>query len=316
MNPTSNLSEADQQPIGYDRGRLVPDHSIRLPLDDAGLRQGILVSDLLRTYNGKTRFLEQHLKRLGAGLQTVSIRVPEAEIRQAIADVARHNTEREPAGSDLQVSVLVTPGSPGDDGQYPQPTLVVTGRRLPFSTIDRGYREGIGMASVETREIPGACIPRHLKHRNRIHYWIAEQEARRVDPSARAILRDTAGLVCEGTISGIAIVTPDGQLVAPPADQTLGSVSLEFAGQLLAARGKTLQYRPLSLNDLGGCREMLSLSSSMGVYPVTRFNGEPVGHGHPGEVFQQLLADWSRETGVDLAAQAARFATRAEAGPI
>jgi branched-chain amino acid aminotransferase len=44
--------------------------------------------------------------------------------------------------------------------------------------------------------------------------------------------------------------------------------------------------------------------------PVTRFNGQPIGDGLPGEISQKLLAAWSEMVHVDIVAQANRFSKR------
>jgi hypothetical protein len=48
----------------------------------------------------------------------------------------------------------------------------------------------------------------------------------------------------------------------------------------------------------------------MCLLPVTRFNGRAVGDGVPGAVFRRILAAWSEMAGIDIAAQAERFARR------
>jgi hypothetical protein len=43
---------------------------------------------------------------------------------------------------------------------------------------------------------------------------------------------------------------------------------------------------------------------------VLRLNGQPIGNGLPGETFQRLLTAWSDLVGVNIQAQAERFAPR------
>jgi pyrroloquinoline-quinone synthase len=50
------------------------------------------------------------------------------------------------------------------------------------------------------------------------------------------------------------------------------------------------------------------VESTEGILPATRFDGRPVGTGAPGPVYRRLLAAWSADVGLDIAAQARRHA--------
>ncbi len=295
--------------MGWFSGDFVPQTEIRLPLDDAGLAQGILISEQLRTFAGRPLLLDRHLRRLHSSAATVSIRLASIDLAAAVHEVVACNFSREPAGSDLRVSILVTPGPLADAHRNnTTPTVIVTSSRLPFDDHDRWYRSGVQLVAVDTREIPAACIPRHVKHRNRIHYWLAEQEARSVNPEARALLRDCAGNVCEASTAALALVVGNGELVAPPVEQVLGSISLQMATGLAGQLGWTLRRRPLELPDVYRAQEVLWLGSPTGILPVTRVDDQRIGDGRPGEQFRRLIAAWARETGIDLVRQAAVMA--------
>jgi branched-subunit amino acid aminotransferase/4-amino-4-deoxychorismate lyase len=63
-------------------------------------------------------------------------------------------------------------------------------------------------------------------------------------------------------------------------------------------------------DDLAVADEVLLTSTPWCLLPVTRFEGRPVGRGEPGPVFRRLLTAWSEMVGIDIAAQADRFAAR------
>jgi len=68
--------------------------------------------------------------------------------------------------------------------------------------------------------------------------------------------------------------------------------------------------REVSVDDVAGAGEAMLCSTPSCLVPVVRFNGRPIGAGRPGKIFHELLAAWNETAGVDLAAQAARFAQR------
>ena len=56
--------------------------------------------------------------------------------------------------------------------------------------------------------------------------------------------------------------------------------------------------------------EVMLSSTPNCLLPVSRFNGHPIGAAAERPVFGQLLTAWGELVGLDIAAQAARFAAR------
>ena len=63
--------------------------------------------------------------------------------------------------------------------------------------------------------------------------------------------------------------------------------------------------------DVRAADEAWFTSTTICMVPVTRFDFRPIGNGHPGPVYRQLLDAWSAEVGVDIAGQAREYAERA-----
>ena len=240
------------------------------------------------------------MNRMESGASLLSIPVSKSEVREAVLAVVKHNFVLMPADRDLRVSILVTPGTPNNTS----PTLIVTTSELPFAQFARDYHSGIHVATVNTREIPGESIPRQIKHRNRIHYWLAEQQAQRIAPDARALLLDHHGHVCEATTASIAMVRAGEGLVAPPESAILGSISLAISLELLSEAGHGIVRRKFTLEELESADEVLWFSSPMCVLPVTKLNGRVVGSGSRRVVFPLLLNAWRERVGLDLVKQA------------
>ncbi len=89
-------------------------------------------------------------------------------------------------------------------------------------------------------------------------------------------------------------------------------ISRERCSLELAQYGAGIPYtqRELRPADLAAADEVLLAGTSLSIIPVTRFNGQSISRGKPGPIQEMLLAAWSRLVGVDIAAQANRFATR------
>ena len=77
-----------------------------------------------------------------------------------------------------------------------------------------------------------------------------------------------------------------------------------MAGKL----GIAFSYRNLAVDDVGQADEALLCSTSPCVWAVTRLNGKAIGSGRPGEIVARLQRAWSELVGLDIVAQARRFA--------
>lgn len=85
-------------------------------------------------------------------------------------------------------------------------------------------------------------------------------------------------------------------------------MSLVHVERLAAAAGIVCRRESLRAADLAAADEILLTSTPNCLLPVTRFDGRPVGGGRPGPLHRLLLAAWSRDVGLDIAAQARRHA--------
>lgn len=296
-NETGSLAAG--KPVGYCCGEFLLPEQIQLPLNDFGISHGILLSEQLRTFGGIPRLQNRHLHRLESGARSLAIPVSISEVRKTVHSLVDHNFPLSNPGHDLRISILVTPGVP----EIRASTLVVTTSVLPFAQFAREYESGIHLVTVDTREIPGDSIPRHIKHRNRIHYWLAEREARLNAPDARPLMFDLHGNICESTTASIAMVRREEGMVAPPEPAILGSISLATSLEMLAQSGYPVVRRPFGLDELRTAEEILWFSSPTCVLPVSKLDGEVAGSGeHP--VFTELMTAWSKMAGFNLVRQA------------
>ncbi len=304
------------RPIGYFCGEFVERSTIHLPISDLGVARGIIVTDTLRTFGGKIHLLSEHISRFVNGIDSVGLPLDlqPHEMAKAAERVARHNYRLIPDGSDLSLSMFVTPGAkswpPEPESQRIPTTICITTSPLPFEKWANKYEKGISLTTAQTREIPRECIPRHIKHRNRLHYYLAEREARSADGQSRALLLDLDGYVAEGSTAAIVMYRSDEGLIAPPSEKVLGSVSWEFTAGLAARRQIPVSRRDIRPDELLTADEVLWCSTPMCLLPVTSIDGKAIGAGIPGSTFKNLIADWSRAVGVDLIAQAEQMGGR------
>ena len=99
-------------------------------------------------------------------------------------------------------------------------------------------------------------------------------------------------------------------LITPPRDSVLPGVSMEEFFELALRLRIPAFERDVLPDEFAAADEVILTSTPNCMLPVCRFNGRPIGDGKPGPGFTRLLAAWSEEVGLDIAAQAGRFADR------
>ena len=229
----------------------------------------------------------------------------------AIELVERNRSSIDP-NDDLAVGLWVTPGRSRkfSAGYAPRPTVCGHAHPVDFNSFHRWYREGQRLVIANTRQVDPQNWPAELKCRSRMHYYLADQEARESDSSARAVLLDLDGHICEASTANLLAYFKEEGLVSPRMEKALPGISLGFLDELARELKIPIVYRDMSVEEFQSADEILSCSTSPCIWPATRLNGSPVGSGKPGLIFGRLIAAWSDKVGVDIAAQAERFAAR------
>ena len=97
----------------------------------------------------------------------------------------------------------MTPGEyktyAGSAGAAPRltPTVCVHTFPLPFELWAEKMQHGAHVVTPSIRHVPPQCYDPKIKYRSRMHYYLADQEARAGDPEAIALLLDLDGNVTE-----------------------------------------------------------------------------------------------------------------------
>jgi branched-subunit amino acid aminotransferase/4-amino-4-deoxychorismate lyase len=302
-------------PLAYLNGQLVPAQAAVIPVTDAGFVQGVTVAEQLRTFGGKLFRLDRHLQRLAHSLEIVGIDppVPLAELGRIAEDLAARNHRLLDPADDLGLSIFVTPGAYATfDTVAPRsgPTVGIHTYPLPFHLWHDKYAGGQSLVVTDVVQVPSACWPAELKCRSRMHYYLADKKAREIEPGARALLLDQSGQVVEASTANVLIYSAKEGLVSPPREAILPGVSVAVLEELAAAMKIPFVHRRLEPADIAAAGEVMLGSTSPCVWPVTRFSGRPIGDGRCGPVVEALLKKWSQLVGLDIVAQAARFAKR------
>jgi branched-chain amino acid aminotransferase len=159
------------------------------------------------------------------------------------------------------------------------------------------------------RHIPPQCLDPKVKYRSRMHYYLADQEARLVDPDAAALLLDLDGNIAETSAANFLIVE-NRTIVSPSLRNTLPGVSRAMVIELAAELGIPFAVRDLQTFDAINADEALLASTPYCLMPVTKINAIPIGGGTPGPIYGRLMEAWSVRMGFDVVGQIVEGARR------
>jgi len=298
------------EPIAYLNGELLPISKTAVSVFDLGLVQGAAVTEMVRTFAHKPFRLDDHLDRLHRSLKAVGFSpVPTAsEIEHIVCQVSDHNGKLIPPHHDLGIVIFITPGQNltyvGSAGaEWARvPTVCVHTFSLPFELWAEKLVSGQHLVTPSIRQISPDTLDPKIKSRSRLHWHLADRQARLVDGTAGALLLDQNGFVTE-TSSGNFFILEKNTLYTPASRDTLGGVSQQVVSEL--ANELDFEYCPeeLRVYDVLNADEAFTSSTPYCVLSVTKLNGTPIGEERPGPTFRKMMDAWSRLVGLDIVKQ-------------
>jgi branched-chain amino acid aminotransferase len=293
------------EPLALLNGEFVAQSQATLALNDAGFVFGATVTDLCRTFHRQPYRWPEHLARFRRSCRHVHIPVPfsDDDITRWALYLAGHNADLLTAEQELAIVFFATPGpvgyylgQPGGVGEQP-PTFGMHTFPLPFARYRPLLEQGATLVIPNVRHVSAGCVDRRVKQRSRMHWWLAEVEARRLESGAQALLLDESGRLTETAAANVLLVR-DGVLRSPPRDSILEGVSLGVVGELCGRLGIPLRFEPLTPYDAVNADEVILTSTPYCMVGVRRFQQAMLQF--PGPVTARLLQAWNAEVGLDI----------------
>jgi branched-chain amino acid aminotransferase len=311
-----------REPQVFLNGEMLPASQAHLTVYDAGVVLGATVTELVRTFRKELFRLDDHLRRLSQSLHFVGfdIGMSMEELGRTVRELVAHNAALLGPEDELGVVIFVTAG------EYPTyaggaagsvrttPTLCAHTFPLPFELWAEKLLAGIHLVTPSIRHVPPQCYDPKMKCRSRMHYYLADQQARLVDRDAAALLLDLEGNVTETGAANFLIVE-DGAIISPSLRNTLPGVSRATVIELAAKLGIPFAVRDFQVFDAVNADEAFLASTPYCLMSVTKINGTRVGTGKPGAIYNQLVKAWSELVGLDIVQQVVDGARRRTAKP-
>ena len=310
---------ASSEPIAYLGGRYIPISEAALHVFDMGIVHGASVSEVLRTFHHQPFRFAEHLSRLMRSVKSVGF---DCELRgedfeAIVTRVVSENARLIPPQHDLGVTVFVTAGpnpSYVGAGVDRGSTVCVHTFPLPFELWADKYVTGQHLVTPEVRQVPPSTLDPRIKSRSRLHWYMADRQARQIDPQASALVLDQRGFIAETGTANFLIVERE-RLLTPPAEITLGGISRQIVAEQAEAIGMEFVFEELTIDRALAADEALTSSTPYCLLPVTVLNQQPIGGGRPGPVFRRLIEAWNALVDLDIIAQAQMAAAERRGSP-
>jgi D-alanine transaminase len=266
---------------------------------DRGFLFGDGIYEVVPVYSRKLFRFDEHMARLSRSLSKVRITNPLSRdewlqrCRKLVAALA------EAEGSADQVVYLqVTRGVAPRDHVMPEgiaPTVFMMSNPMKPPTQEQRHH---GVACVTARDF--RWERGDIKSISLLGNVLARQIS--ADHGAMETIMFRDGWLTEASASNVWIVK-DGALLGPPkSEHVLEGIRVELLHELCEEVGIAYNLKPISEADVGAADEVMISSATKEVLPVTKIDGELVGHGamrgKPGPVYARLFEAYQRAKAV------------------
>ncbi|MBW8714966.1 MAG: D-amino acid aminotransferase [Variovorax paradoxus] len=259
----------------------------RISVLDRGFIFGDGVYEVVPVYGGQPFCFEEHMARLDRSLAELQIANPLtlAQWRGIVMRLV------EPGGDAPQaVYFQITRGvAPRDHAMTRgvHPTVFVMVNPLP-PVADAVRAKGVACVSAADFRWQKA----HIKSTSLLGAVLARQIS--VEAGAAETIMFRGEWLSEASSSNVWIVK-DGGLVGPPKDNlVLTGIRYGLLERLCAECGIPFALRRISRDEVFGADELLLSSASKEVLPVVTLDGQAIGNGRPGPIYQALYAAYQQ----------------------
>lgn len=280
--------------ITYMNGDFIPESEAKVHFRDRSFKYGDGVFDMTRTFGHKIFKIEEHVERLYKSLNylDIDIELSQKEMIDISLNVLEKNLHLINKTEDYWVGQRISRGVDKVGGEQWDldggATIIVECAPLPLKPRASLYETGIKVWTPSTRRTPFQSMSPRAKTHNYINLILGDNEVKRIDKNAWAILLDIDGNLTEGMGSNIFTVS-NGTIYTPKTQNVLGGISRETVIELANKAGLKLIEKDIEVYEAINSDEMFLTSTSLCICPVTYFNGKKIGASTFGPLTNKLI---------------------------
>ncbi|MEO1593770.1 MAG: aminotransferase class IV [Pseudomonadota bacterium] len=270
----------------WHEGQLKPLADVHISPLDRGYLFGDGIYEVLPVYDGKPLGLDKHLARLARSC--AEIHLPLGRSAEDFTAILMAVIEANGGGNQSLYLQLTRVGVGGRDHRFPdaaQTHLFAMSNRL--APIDAAtYAKGLS-AIVLPDQRWARC---DIKSTSLLPNVLAKQAASEAGAAEAILARD--GELIEGATSAVGCVS-GGTLALPVEDaRVLPSVTRALTVEIADRCGIPVETRRVDLDEFRAADEILVMSSTREIMPISELDGVPVGNGETGPVWRTLFAGY------------------------
>ena len=265
----------------YLNGDYLPLDQARVSVLDRGFTFGDGVYEVIPVFGGSILCPDEHLRRLYNSLSAVAIRNPLKHSEWY--GIFERLLDHQPTRNDCSIYIQVTRGV-GEREHLYNDTLVPTVFVMCKPIQARDFTSGV--SAITHEDIRWKYC--HIKAITLLPGVMLKKLAAATDGSLDAILI-RQGYLSEGASSNVFIV--QGRTVKTPATdgRVLAGITRDLLVRLLQEVPVGCEETPITEQELRQADEIWLTSSTIGVVPVIRLDGIPVGEAKPGCIWQEAF---------------------------
>jgi len=262
----------------YLNGEYMPIDKACVPVLDRGFIFGDGIYEVIQVFNGYLFRLEDHLDRLDSSLRQVNIESPlsrekwtkiiESLVEQnggghqsVYLQITRGVAKRDHVSSESMTPTVYVMSTPADIPAKPEPMTAIT--------CDDNRWQRCDIKAI-------ALLPNIL----------LRQQAHAAGAWEAVLVRDD--LVTEGAASNVFIVQSGLVKTPPKGPHLLPGITRDLILELLVENRISFQEADITAADLAHAEEIWLTSSVREIVPVVELDGEKVGLGKPGEIWDKV----------------------------
>lgn len=262
----------------YLNGEYLPLADAKISVLDRGFLFGDGVYEVIPAYAGRLFRFEDHIVRLNNSLREIRL-----DLNKSVAEWQTIFQPMLDNGKDEYIYLQITRGcAPKRDHGFPEhvvPTVFAMCSEIkPFP----GRVTGVKAVTLDDTRWQ-KC---HVKATALLAHLLLRQEALDQDCAEAILVRN--GYVTEGAASNLFAVL-DGELITPPnSNEILPGITRDVILELAKANRIACKEDVIAVEALQNASEIWVTSSTREIVPVIELDGQVVGPGKPGPVFQKM----------------------------
>jgi len=272
-------------------GQTLPLRDAKISVLDRGFIFGDGIYEVIPVYGRRCFRFDEHMARLARSL--VKLRIPNPHTHDGWLALVRELVAAQPA-DDQMVYIEITRGVALRDHVMPEgitPTVFAMTSPMKSPSAEQRHQ---GVACVTARDF--RWERGDIKSISLLGNVLARQISADHGAAETVMFRD--GWLTEAAASNVWVVQ-EGALLGPPkSEHVLEGIRYDLLAELCEEMGIAYNLRPIAESDVRAADELILTSATKELLPVTRLDGELVGHGalrgKPGPVYARLHEAYQR----------------------